>query len=81
MLRGRSASRGLFDELGRAGFVEGQNLAVAGRGWGFRSEQFPEMVPELVKAKVDVILAGRGGHPTRGQPFEPRRGKRGRARG
>jgi putative ABC transport system substrate-binding protein len=46
----------LFDELRRAGFVEGLNLVVAGRGWAFRSEQFPEMVAELVKAKVDVIV-------------------------
>jgi putative tryptophan/tyrosine transport system substrate-binding protein len=44
----------LFDELGRAGFVEGRNLVVA--GWAFRAEQFPEMAAELVKAKVDVIV-------------------------
>src|ERR1700730_15794440 len=31
----------LFDELRRAGFVEGRNLVVA--GWTFRAEQFPEM--------------------------------------
>jgi putative ABC transport system substrate-binding protein len=48
----------LFDELRRAGFVEGQNLVVAGRGWAFRVEQFPEMAAELVKAKVDVIVCG-----------------------
>jgi putative ABC transport system substrate-binding protein len=47
----------LFDELRRAGFVEGQNLVVAGRGWDFRTEQFPEMAAELVKAKVDVIVS------------------------
>jgi putative ABC transport system substrate-binding protein len=46
----------LFDELRRAGFVEGQNLVVAGRGWEFRIEQFPEMAAELVKTKVDVIV-------------------------
>jgi hypothetical protein len=33
-----------------------QNLVVAGRGWAFRIEQFPEMAAELVKAKVDVIV-------------------------
>jgi putative ABC transport system substrate-binding protein len=44
----------LFDELRRAGFVEGRNLVVA--GWTFRAEQFPEMAAELVKAKVDVIV-------------------------
>jgi putative tryptophan/tyrosine transport system substrate-binding protein len=46
----------VFDELRRAGFVEGQNLVVAGRGWESRTEQFPEMAVQLVKAKVDVIL-------------------------
>jgi ABC-type uncharacterized transport system substrate-binding protein len=46
----------LFEELRRAGFVEGQNLVVAGRGWAFRTEQFPDMAAELVKAKVDVIV-------------------------
>jgi putative ABC transport system substrate-binding protein len=46
----------LFDELRRAGFVEGQNLVIAGRGWAFRTEQFPEIADELVKAKVDVIV-------------------------
>jgi putative ABC transport system substrate-binding protein len=47
---------GLFDELRRAGFVEGQNLVIAGRWWASRTEQFPEMAAELVKAKVDVIV-------------------------
>jgi ABC-type uncharacterized transport system substrate-binding protein len=44
----------LFDELRRAGFVEGQNLVVAGR-WPSRPEQFPELAAELVKSNVDVI--------------------------
>ena len=44
----------VFDELRRAGFVEGQNLVVG--GWESRTEQFPEMAVQLVKAKVDVIL-------------------------
>jgi putative ABC transport system substrate-binding protein len=46
----------VFDELRRAGFIEGQNLVVAGRGWEARPEQFPEMAAELVRAKVDVIF-------------------------
>jgi putative tryptophan/tyrosine transport system substrate-binding protein len=45
----------LFDELRRLGFVEGQNLTVDWRGYGFRIEQFPDIAVELVKAKVDVI--------------------------
>jgi putative tryptophan/tyrosine transport system substrate-binding protein len=46
----------MFDELRRAGFVEGHNLVVAGGGWDYRVEQFPEMAAKLVKAKVDVIV-------------------------
>jgi putative tryptophan/tyrosine transport system substrate-binding protein len=46
----------MFDELRRVGFVEGHNLIVAGGGWEYRVEQFPEMAAELVKAKVDVIV-------------------------
>jgi putative tryptophan/tyrosine transport system substrate-binding protein len=45
----------MFEELRRAGFVEGQNLAA--RGWELRVEQFPEVAAELVRAKVDVILS------------------------
>jgi putative tryptophan/tyrosine transport system substrate-binding protein len=45
----------LFNELRRLGIVEGQNLTVDWRGYGFRIEQFPDIAVELVKAKVDVI--------------------------
>jgi len=48
----------LFDELRRFGFIEGQNLTVDPRGFGLRSEQFQKVAVELVKAQVDVILAG-----------------------
>jgi putative tryptophan/tyrosine transport system substrate-binding protein len=47
----------LFDELRRLGFIEGENLTIDPRGFGLRSEQFPEVAAELVKARVDVILA------------------------
>src|SRR5262249_14917744 len=47
-----------FDALQRLGFIEGQNLAVDGRGYGLRGEQFEEHAAELVKAQVDVIMAG-----------------------
>jgi putative ABC transport system substrate-binding protein len=50
-------STGLFDELRRHGFIEGQNLMIDPRGFGLRSEQFPEVAVELVKARVDVIFA------------------------
>ncbi len=46
----------LFDELRRHGFVEGENLTIEGRGFAGRTEQFPDIAVELVKAKVDVIF-------------------------
>jgi putative tryptophan/tyrosine transport system substrate-binding protein len=48
----------LYDELRRLGFVEGQNLIVDSRGYAVRTEQFPAVAAELVKAQVDAILAG-----------------------
>jgi putative ABC transport system substrate-binding protein len=47
-----------FDELRRLGFVEGQNLAVDGRGYGLSTDEFPAVAVELVKARVDAIVAG-----------------------
>src|SRR5215813_10622517 len=47
-----------YDELRRRGFVEGQNLIVDSRGYAVRTEQFPAVAAELVKAQVDAILAG-----------------------
>jgi putative ABC transport system substrate-binding protein len=46
-----------FDELRRAGFVEGQNLVVDANGYELRVEQLAEHASELVKARVDVIFA------------------------
>src|SRR5262245_19069169 len=48
----------LFGELRRLGFIGGQNLIVDWRGYGLRVEQFEEHATELVKAQVDVVLAG-----------------------
>ena len=48
----------LLDGLRRSGFIEGQNLSVDWRGYGLRAEQFDEHAAELVRAHVDVILAG-----------------------
>jgi ABC transporter substrate binding protein len=47
-----------FDELRRLGFVEGQNLIVDGRGYAVRTEQFPAVATELIRANVDAILCG-----------------------
>ena len=45
----------MFDELRRAGFIEGQNLRIDWRSHGARVDLIPEFVAELVNAKVDVI--------------------------
>ena len=48
----------LVDELRRVGFVLGQNLSIDARGYGLRTDRFPDIARELVSAKVDVILCG-----------------------
>jgi putative ABC transport system substrate-binding protein len=45
-----------FSELRQQGFIEGQNLAVDGRGWDGRYDQFPNIMTELVNAGADAIL-------------------------
>ena len=47
----------VFDELRRAGFIEGQNLTIDWHEYGSRVDLIPEFAAELVKAKVDVIVA------------------------
>jgi putative tryptophan/tyrosine transport system substrate-binding protein len=47
----------VFDELRRAGFIEGQNLTIDWHQYGPRVDLIPEFAAELVKAKVDVIVA------------------------
>jgi putative ABC transport system substrate-binding protein len=47
----------VFDELRRAGFIEGQNLTIDWHQYGPRVHLIPEFAAELVKAKVDVIVA------------------------
>ncbi len=47
----------VFDELRRAGFIEGQNLTVDWRPYGPRIELISELAKELLNAKADVIIA------------------------
>jgi putative ABC transport system substrate-binding protein len=47
-----------FDELRRLGFIEGQNLLIDLAGYGLSAEEFEQHAAELVKARVDVIMAG-----------------------
>jgi putative tryptophan/tyrosine transport system substrate-binding protein len=48
----------LFDELRRLGFVEGQSLIIDAAGYGLSPERMEVHAADLVKARVDVILAG-----------------------
>jgi putative ABC transport system substrate-binding protein len=47
-----------FDELRIHGFIEGQNLAIIPGGFQAGNEQVDELVPALVKAGPDAIIAG-----------------------
>jgi putative ABC transport system substrate-binding protein len=48
----------LFDELRRAGFLEGQNLSVDWRSFGQRADMAPDFAAEMIKVRPDVVLAG-----------------------
>ena len=55
--RGQPLWLAMFDELRRAGFIEGQNLTIDWYQYGPRTDLIPEFVADLVKARVDVIVA------------------------
>jgi ABC-type uncharacterized transport system substrate-binding protein len=46
------------ERLRDAGFVEGENLSIDWEGFGLSAEQFDGHAAEIVKAGVDVIMAG-----------------------
>ena len=46
-----------FDGLRRRGFTEGQNLTVEYRAFGQHVDLIPQYAAELVKARVDLIVA------------------------
>jgi putative ABC transport system substrate-binding protein len=48
----------LFDELGRSGFMEGENLIVLPGGFGVSADQGPSVAASLVAAAPDAIVAG-----------------------
>lgn len=52
--RGTAALREGLRELG---YVEGRNIAIEWRFAGGKAEQFPDLAAELVRVKVDVIVA------------------------
>jgi len=49
-----------LDEFRRRGFVESQNLTVEWRAYGLHPDLISQYAVELVKARVDVIVAGGG---------------------
>src|SRR5215213_105104 len=52
--------QGLFPELRRLGYVEGQNLTVERRSTGEHPEQLSELVREVIALKPDVIYTPSG---------------------
>jgi putative ABC transport system substrate-binding protein len=44
------------EELSRAGFVEGHNLEIDGRGLGVAADSYEEVAVELTKARPDVLM-------------------------
>jgi putative ABC transport system substrate-binding protein len=52
--RGTAALREGLRELG---YVEGRNIAIEWRFAGGKAEQFPDLAADLVRGKVDVIVA------------------------
>jgi len=48
---------GLFEGLEQLGYVEGKNIIIEGRYSEGRSERLPGLAAELVRLKVDVIVA------------------------
>ena len=56
-LRAMARNIAFFDELRRHGFIEGQNLTVEYRAYGQHVDLIPQYAAELVKARVDVIVA------------------------
>jgi len=55
---GRRAWEGFFQGMRELGYVEGQNILVEGRFYGDHTDRLPALAAELVRLKVDVIVAG-----------------------
>jgi len=55
---GRHAWEGFFQGMRELGYIEGQNILVEGRFYGDHTERLPVLAAELVRLKVDVIVAG-----------------------
>ena len=59
--------------LRELGYIEGQNIAIEYRYTEGKRDRYPELLAELVRLKVDIIVAA-GGDPGTGRPrMRPRR--------
>ena len=64
---GRRAWEGFFQGMRELGYIEGQNILVEGRFYGDHTERLPALAAELVRLKVDVIVAGAAPAPEAAQ--------------
>jgi putative ABC transport system substrate-binding protein len=51
--------------LSELGYIEGQNIAIEHRYWGVKRDRLPELVAELIRLKVDIIVVAGGAIPIR----------------
>jgi putative ABC transport system substrate-binding protein len=57
VVAGVDQTHNLRQGLRELGWVEDQNVVVVKRGWGGRTEQYPEIIADLIQLKVDVIVS------------------------
>jgi putative ABC transport system substrate-binding protein len=56
MLSPQRAPQSFFEELSQAGYVEGRNLEIDGRGIGVVTASYEAVAVELTKARPDVFM-------------------------
>jgi len=61
---GSAPSKAFLQGLRDLGYVEGKNVLIEFRTTGGKSERLPELAAELVRLKVDVIVADTASHVT-----------------
>ena len=55
------------------GYIEGQNIAIEYRYGEGKRDRYPELAAELVRLKVDIIVAAEGTRRSRRPRMRPRR--------
>ena len=61
---GSAPNKAFLQGLRDLGYVEGKNILIEFRTTGGKSERLPELAAELVRLKVDVIVADTASHVT-----------------